>query len=163
MKKIWAIAIVFFCASTLFAQTAYYKGEWRTVNKNELFTGIFRVKIKDQSVVTGKLIWVYHATDSSSAELMRLYKDKKGKVAMEIVEGVYNPNTGDIYWEGIDKKDPQQIIGTDKYTLKLSADKRVIYGTTDSNGAKDGLFYGRRMDYKTGAKLFAALRRKIKG
>jgi hypothetical protein len=163
MKKILALIIVFFYASPLFAQTAYYKGEWRTVNKDELFTGIFRVKIKDQSVVTGKLIWVYHATDSSSAELMQLYKGKKGKVAMEIVEGVYNPVTGDIYWEGTSKKDPQQIIGTDKYTLKLSGDRQVMYGKTDSNGADNGLFYGRRMNYKTGAKLFAALRKKIKG
>lgn len=162
MKKIIVLALFCFCAATLFAQTAYYKGEWTVVNKNELFTGIFRVKIKNQSTVTGKLIWVYHSTDSSSTEMLEIYKGKKGKVAMEIVEGTYNPVTGDIYWEGIKKIDPSYIIGTDKYTLKLSADKRVIYGKTDSNGANDGMFYGRRMNYKTGAKMFAALRRKIK-
>lgn len=162
MKRLILLLAVLFSTYALQAQTSYYKGEWTCAGKTDRFSGIFQVRIKADGRVTGKLVWVYHAVDSNDAEMVAMYKGKRGKVGMEYVSGTFNPATNDIYFEGTKKNDPQQIIGTDKYTLKLSADRRTIYGKTDSNGNNDGLFYGRRMSYKNGAQQFATLQKKIR-
>ena len=160
-KTLFALAIILSFTS-LRAQTSYYAGEWTVVNKQELFKCVMQLRIKNKTTVTAKLIWTYLSTDSTSAELMDIYQGKKGKRGMEIVEGTYDKATNDIYFTGVKKIDPHNVIGLDKYTLKLSADKKAIYGKTDSNGQDNGLFYAHRMDQKTGKKRFYTLRKQIR-
>ncbi len=151
-----------FFSSALSAQVLYFKGEWTKVNTTELFTGIFRIEIKDGAVVTGELLWTYLAADSSDANMVEYYKGKKGKKAIEFVEGTYDAATSDIYFEGRKKNDPSEVIGEDKYSLKFSANKMVLYGMTDSNGQKNGLFYAAKANTAVAAQEFAAAKRKIK-
>lgn len=162
MKRIILLSLQLILSATLFAQTNYYKGEWTCAEKADLFTGIFQITIKNGNAVTGKLIWTFRAVDKGAADMLEMYKGKKGKMGMEYVKGSFDNSTNSIYFEGIKKKDPQMVIGMDKYTLKLSKDKKVIYGKTDSNGENNGLFYGIKMNRKKGAKEFIILRRKIR-
>ena len=142
MKKIIATGLFCFILQFLQAQVTYYKGEWTEVNSGLLFGGIFKLDMTNKDEIKGELIWTYLVADSSDQTLIDQYKDKKGRRGIEYVSGTFNPLTNDLHFEGKEKKDPSAIIGLDKYTLKLSSDKRMIYGKTDSNGKNNGLFYG---------------------
>lgn len=162
MKKL--LLLTFFCLAMFpaIAQVAYYKGEWTMVDKHDLFTGIFKIEIKNDGTVTGQLAWTYLETDSTDDFMLTSYKGKKGKQGLEFVEGKYAPSTHDIYFEGKDKSDPYEILGLDKYTLKYSADKQVIYGTTATEGTNKGLFYAIKMNNAAGAAAFNAAKMKVK-
>ena len=132
------------------------------VDKHDLFTGIFKIEIKNDGTVNGQLTWTYLATDSTDDFMVSSYKGKKGKQGLEFVEGKYVPSTHDIHFEGKDKNDPYQLLGLDKYTLKYSADKQVIYGTTATNGTNKGLFYAIKMNNAAGEAAFNTERSKMK-
>ena len=161
MKRILILAAVFFISYNSNAQS-YFKGEWTKLNKNDLFTGIFKITIKNVGTVSGELLWTYLAIDSSDNFLKEHYKGKKGRSGIEYVVGTIDTKTNEIYFEGKSKDDPNDILGLDKYSLKLSANKKVLYGKTDSNGGKDGMFYGIKMNAAAGAKEFNAIRSKMK-
>ena len=154
MKKIIATGLFCFILQFLQAQVLYYKGEWTEVNSGVLFAGIFKLDIVNKVEVKGELLWTYLAADSADGTMIDQYKDKKGSWGIEYVSGAFNPVTNDLYVEGKEKKDPFAVIGLDKYTLKLSSDKRVIYGKTDSNGKNNGLFYSYKISTAQGIKLF---------
>jgi len=161
MKRI----IILCCLSCLFAtgkaQTSYYKGEWTTLNSPELFTGIFRITIDKNNAVSGILVWTYIAIDSSKSDLVDLYKGKKGKKGIEYVQGTYDPANREILFEGYKKDDPFDVIGTDKYTLKLSSDRNVLYGTTYHNGGNDAYFYAVKTDRSLAEKQINEVRRTL--
>ena len=161
MKKIIVSIAVLLFSYAVSSQVLYFKGEWTKVNTTELFTSICRIEIKDGQV-SGELLWTYLAADSSDAAMVEYYKGKKGKKGIEFIEGTYDAATGDIYFEGKSKTDPSEVIGEDKYTLKFSANKQVLYGITDSNGSKNGLFYAAKASTAVAAQEFAAAKRKIK-
>ena len=146
MKKI----LILFCCGSLaissLAQTSYYKGEWTTLNSTDLFTGIFKIDIGKDNTVSGTLVWTYISVDSSKSEMVDLYKGKKGKKGIEYVSGTYNPLTRDMSFEGNKKDDPDNVIGVDKYSLKLSTDRSTLYGTTNHGGTNDGFFLARKID-----------------
>lgn len=146
MKRILILAFLSFLFITGNAQTSYYKGEWTTVNSNMLFTGIFKITIDKTNSVSGTMVWTYLAVDSADAELVGIYKGKKGKKGIEYVKGDYYPSTQDMVFEGYNMVDPDLVIGTDRYQLKLSADRKVLYGTTSHGGKNDGYFYAAKMD-----------------
>ena len=162
MKKLLLASLLctaFYCSQ---AQVAYYKGEWTMVDKHDLFTGVFRLETKNDGRVNGQLIWLYLATDSSDNVMIDMYKGKKGRQGIEIVEGRYTPSTHDLYFKGEDKVDPYTILGLDEYSLKYSADKQVIYGTTATGGTNKGLFYAIKMNSAAGAAAFNAAKLKVK-
>lgn len=157
MKKwvlITLLSIITYCSN---AQLAYYKGEWTMIDQQDLFTGIFKISLKKDGTVSGQLVWTYQATDSTDNNTLALYKGKrKGTIGIENVEGHYTAATRSIYFEGIRKVDPDEVIGLDKYTLKLSNNKQVIYGTTATGGSNKGLFYAVKINNQTGEKEFNA-------
>lgn len=152
-----SILATLFCLSIqcLDAQAYYFKGEWTEVQSTIRFTGTFKITIRNNNLVSGELLWTFIAADSTSAENLSFYAGKKGRMGIEYVSGTYNPSTNDMYFEGTEKKDPYEIIGLDKYYLKLSYDKLVLHGKTDSNGKDNGLFYAARLTGTDGAKIFA--------
>lgn len=146
MKRILILAFLSFLFITGNAQTSYYKGEWTTVNSKMLFTGIFKITIDKQIAVSGTMVWTYLAVDSADAEMVEIYKGKKGKKGIEYVKGDYNTLTHDMVFEGYNMIDPDLVIGTDRYQLKLSSDSKVLYGTTSHGGKNDGYFYAVKVD-----------------
>lgn len=160
MKKAFLSLIVIFYLQNSFAQVSYYKGEWTQINHETIFSGLLKIDIKD-SLVTGEIIWMFAAIDSANNDLVKYYKDQKGKMGVEYVKGKYSPQTRDIQFEGISKTDPDLIIGMDKYLLKLSANSLVIYGRTLSNGDNNGLVYFYKADNMVGEKQFNMLKSKI--
>src|SRR5438270_5743142 len=133
------IPIMFLSVNHVKSQV-YYKGEWTKIGTEANFNGLLKLEIKD-SIVKGEIIWIFKAIDSADIELVKYYKGQKGKMGIEFVKGYYTFQTNDIRFEGDSKTDPEEILGLDKYLLKLSADKNVIYGRTFSNGENNGLVY----------------------
>ena len=162
MKKLLLLAFLALLLHNGDAQVLYFKGEWTALNKAELFTGIFKVQIKKDSRVKGELLWTFLATDNTNSDLRDHYKGKKGKRGIEFVEGIFTRETNDIFWEGKTKYDPADILGLDKYYLKLSADKKVLYGKTDYNGTGNGMFYALRVSAATARQTLAAAKRSLK-
>lgn len=144
----------------IFAQVTYYKGEWTKINSEDNFSGILKLDIKD-TALTGDIIWTFVAIDSNDDASVKYYKSQKGKTGIEYVKGSFFKKNSDIQFEGIEKKDPHMIIGLDKYLLKLSLNKMVIYGRTLSNGENNGLVYFYKIDKLIGEKEFNLLRTKL--
>ena len=162
MKQVLLIITLLFIVQCSFAQTSYYKGEWTTKNKYDLFTGIFKIEIKKDGTANAELLWIYQATDSSNQEMVNLYNGKKGKSGIEYATGNFAANTNDLYFEGKEKDDPHVILGVDKYHLKLAANKQAIYGYTETGGTNEGLLYAVKMNEAGGKKEFMAAKAKVK-
>jgi hypothetical protein len=162
MKKIILFFFLSMTIHTSFAQVFYYKGEWTMKNKQDLFTGIFKIGIKKDGKATGQFVWTYVAIDSTNSSLLDMYAGKKGMSGIEYAEGNFNAVTNDLFFEGISKDDPNLILGLDKYHLKFSAGKQAIYGITETEGTNEGLLFGLQLTKETGEKEFMAAKEKIK-
>lgn len=160
MKKILLSFALIFYLGNAFAQVTYYKGEWTKVNSEANFSAFLKLEIKD-SMAKGEIIWTFKAIDSADDVSIKYYKGQKGKMGIEYVKGIFSAKTYDIQFEGISKTDPDLIIGMDKYLLKLSLDRSVIYGRTLANGENNGLVYFYKVNSLTVAKEFNSLRSKI--
>ncbi|MFN8243816.1 MAG: hypothetical protein U0X40_07145 [Ferruginibacter sp.] len=146
MKKILFIALMLLAGNHLPAQTTYYRGEWSKAGSGERFTGLFAIRIKANGSVTGELLWKYLACDSTDKFQLTHYINKKGKTAIEIIDGTYDAERFEFAWRGTDKIDPYEIIDTDRYTIKISLDRKNIFGSSASHGTNNGYFYGVKTD-----------------
>ena len=162
MKKNNSVVILFFFMHSCFAQSTYYKGEWTVKDKTDLFTCLVKIDIKKDGTATGEFIWKYISIDSSNAELVELYKGKKNKTGIEYTAGTYNAASSYMYLETVKHSDPDMILGSTKYFIKLSAGKQILYGTTTNlNGEEPGLVCLVQIK-SSAAKVFNDLKRKIK-
>jgi hypothetical protein len=162
MKKIFVTLTLLLSLQCVFSQVSYYKGEWTTVNKNDLFTGIFKIGINAEGKVKAEIVWTYLAADSTNKDMVELYKSKKGRSGIEYAEGTFNPATNDFYFEGIKSDDPFTILGLDKYHIKLAAEKQAIYGTTETQGTNEGMLYAVKLEDAAGEKEFMDAKEKVK-
>lgn len=162
MKKIFVSLILLCCLQHVFSQVSYYKGEWTMVNKNDLFTGIFKIDITTDGSVKAEIVWTYLAVDSTSNELVEHYKGKKGKAGIEYAEGQFSAATNDFTFEGKKADDPFAILGLDKYHIKLAYNKQAIYGSTETQGTNEGLLYAIKLPDAVGKKEFNTAKAKIK-
>ena len=99
MKKLLlALSLILSVYLATAQKTMYFKGEWSRMNKADLFTGVFKITIDADNMVKGELLWTYLATDETDNAMVEHYKGKKGKQAIEFVEGTYTASTHDIYF-----------------------------------------------------------------
>jgi hypothetical protein len=164
MKKIFLSITLLLALQYVFSQASvsYYKGEWTMVNKQDLFTGIFKIGINANGEAKAEIIWTYLATDSTHKDLLEMYKGKKGRSGIEYAEGSFSAATNDFYFEGKRADDPAVILGLDKYHIKLAANKEAIYGTTETEGTNEGLLYAVKLNNKKGEKEFMASKALVK-
>ena len=162
MKQLFITPLLLFSINCCMAQASYFKGEWTLVNKHDLFTGIFKIAVKKDGTAKAEIVWTYLAINSSSQELVEMYKGKKGKSGIEYLEGKFTAATNDFYFEGKEKEDPANILGLDKYHVKLSANKQAIYGTTETEGTNEGLLYAVKITNSAGKKEFLSAKAKVK-
>lgn len=162
MKKVVFIISLIFALQNSFAQTLYFSGEWSILNQHNLFTGLFKIEIKNDGTAKAELLWTYLATDSTSHDMLDLYKGKKRMSGIEYATGNFSEATNDLYLEGTEKNDPHVILGLDKYHLKLAANKQFIYGSTETEGTNEGLIYAVKLNNTAGEKEFKAAKAKLK-
>lgn len=162
MKQFVLIFSLLCTWQTVLSQTNYYKGEWTRVNKHELFTGIFKIDITNDGKAQAELVWTILAADSTSRYYIDYYNGKKGKSGIEYAEGFFSAVTNDLYLAGKEKDDPYLILGLDKYHLKLSSNKQVLYGTTETEGTNEGLFYAAKLNNESGVKAFLTAKTTVK-
>ena len=162
MKKIFITILLLLSLQYGFSQVSYYKGEWTTLNKQDLFTGIFKIGMNAEGKVKAEIIWTYLATDSTNKDLVEMYKGKKGRMGIEYAEGYFSASTNDFNFEGKRSDDPFVILGLDKYHIKRSADKQVIYGTTETQGTNEGMLYAVKLSSTVAEKTFMAAKARVK-
>ena len=163
MKKLlFALALSLFILTVNAQKTMYFKGDWTRLNKTDLFTGIIKITIGAKNKVKGEILWIYLATDESDNFMVEHYKGKKGMQAIEFVEGTYSSSTHDMYFEGKNKTDPNDIISIDKYSLKLSTDKKVLYGQSSNGVPTEGMLYAVQVDGRSVSQQLAAAKVKLK-
>ena len=162
MKKLFVSVTLLCSLQYSFSQVSYYKGEWTAVNKQDLFTGVFKIGRNAEGKVKAQFIWTYLRIDSANKDLMDMYKGKKGRSGIEYAEGYFSASTNDFNLEGKRKVDPFTILGLDKYHIKFFADKQAIYGTTETQGTNEGLLYAVKLSNATGKKIFMAAKAKVK-
>ena len=162
MKQFVLIFSLLCTWQTVLSQTTYYKGEWTRVNKHELFTGIFKIDITNDGKAQAELVWTILAADSTSRYYLDYYNGKKGKSGIEYAEGLFSAVTNDLYLAGKEKDDPYLILGLDKYHLKLASNKQVLYGTTETEGTNEGLYYAIKLNNESGVKAFMTAKTTVK-
>lgn len=106
--------------------------------KNSLddYLGQADLEIKENAV-TGKIVWTIIKLDPRNSAL----KMKMSSTAIEFISGTYDLVDHKLSFQGMSKKDPDNIIGLDVYKLILSSDNNVN-GTTRGSGTWDGLIKG---------------------
>jgi hypothetical protein len=164
MKKIFLSVTLLLALQCGFSQAAvsFYKGEWTMVNKQDLFTGIFKISMDAEGKTSAEMIWTYLATDSTNKEFVAMYAGKKGRSGIEYAVGSFSATTNDFIFEGQKADDPALILGLDKYHIKLSANKQAIYGTTETQGTNEGLLYAIKLNTANGEKEFTAAKARVK-
>jgi hypothetical protein len=65
---------------------------------------------------------------------------KLGMTGVELVRGNYYANSGTFILEGYEKKDPNGILGLDKYRLVVSDHRRTMGGVTRHHDAWNSQF-----------------------
>lgn len=164
MKHSFLPVVFLLLIQTGFSQVSvsYYKGEWTEAKKHTLFTCIFKLSIFAGGEAKAETVWTYQAIDSANNELKELYSGKKGKSGIAFAEGTYSEPTNDLYLEDKNTEDPASILGFDRYHLKLTPGKKVIYGKTEGAGANEGLMFAAKLDNKTGEIEFMKARARVK-
>lgn len=162
MKKQFIVFILILVGLCSQAQVAYFKGEWTTENKSDLFTCISKFEINDKEV-KAEFVWTYLAIDSTDNVMIEMYNNKKGKTGIEYANGTYNPVTGDIKLKATELDDPNVILGMTIYNIKYAADKKAIYGTTTGIGYDNpGLFFAMVLEKSKGEKEFITFKKSVK-
>ncbi len=162
MKQISLALALLFIINGSNAQTFYYKGEWTTINKSSFFTGFLKLDIKKDGSAMAEFVWTYWAIDSLKQDLIDMYNGKKGKSGIEYAEGSFMSATNDFELTGKTLDDPNVILGNDVYHLKLSESKDVLYGSTETEGTNEGIFFAIKLNNKKGEKEFLAAKAKVK-
>jgi hypothetical protein len=160
MKK---IVLFFFLLLPLisFSQTtAFYKGEWSVPGKQDLFSCTCKVIYGQNGNADIEFIWTYKAIDSSDDVMIRLYENKKGLSGVELASGHYDKHTHDLEVTGYSLQDPYVILAMAKYSLKVSPDKNLLYGTTsDLEDRSNGVFAAVKVNMTD--KQYNDLRKKV--
>ena len=161
MKKTLILSLLITLHFFAFSQTSYYKGEWTMESNNSNFGCLIKIDVGNDNTISGEIYWTYLIGDSTNEESIKFYQNKKGKSGIEFIAGNFKPEFNDIYWEGVSKTDPYLVVGLDKYYLKWSPDKQVIYGKTWSNGRDNGMMYAIKIKPKHAKKMIKNLKTQI--
>jgi hypothetical protein len=162
MKNIFVVALLFSIIPNCMAQPSFYSGEWTVRNTNTLYTCICKIDTNPDGKTYGEIIWTFKAIDKNNPAMIEYYKDKTGKKGIEIVSGNYLSDSRDMYLQTINMIDPDTVLGSTLYYLKLSVDKNTIYGgTTNPNGEQPGSFYA-ILDKKITQKQFDVIKSNVK-
>ena len=118
---------------TSIGQTKHFDGTWTKISTTYAFDFDLILKEKVSNQVEGYFIWKVVNYDEYNIQSKEYYENKIGLTGKEYVIGTYNPFEDEYLLKGYKKEDPNAIIGTDIYRLKVDENGN-IGGTTNANG-----------------------------
>jgi hypothetical protein len=156
---------IFFFLAGLFplfvcSQANYYKGEWSRAGTSYNYSAFLKLTIRG-NVAEGEIIWKLVSADSLNQESFKINQKKVSLSGIEEIKGSIGKKTSDLELAGVRTIDPDNMIGLDIYTLKISLDQRILFGKTFANGANNGCFYAVKQSGKTIAAEFEAAKIRI--
>jgi len=105
--------------SELIAQEKHFEGTWTMIGTTYVFEFDLYLKHDAKNNVAGHFDWKVVNYDKHSPASKDYYQPKLGTAAKEFVRGSFNPTTKEYYLKGYKKEDPNLIISTDIYRLKV--------------------------------------------
>jgi hypothetical protein len=160
MKTVFSIIICFFPLLAWCQTTNYYKGEWSRATTSYNYSAFLKLTIRG-NVAEGEIIWKLVSADSLDKESFKEMQKKLSLSGIEVIKGSFGKKTSDLELAGISTIDPDNLIGTDVYTLKISLDRKILFGKTNANGLNNGCFYAIKQSTKTIAAEFDAEKKRI--
>lgn len=116
-----------------------WQGRWSSP-EGYVFDFVLHLDEFADGTITGYLSWKFvQAPDNDG-----YYQHREGQEAIEFVEGK-SPEKGNVYFEGVRKDDPLEIISLDKYKLLFDETFNRFTGTTGHHGAWTGKIEGVRI------------------
>ena len=132
----------------LIAQEKHFQGTWTMIGTTYVFEFDLYLKQDVANNVAGHFDWKVIKYDEQSPSSKDYYQSKLGTTAKEFVRGTFNPKTKEYYLKGYKKEDPQMIISTDHYRLKLDENDDIggdskahntLKGRINGNAVKNDL------------------------
>ncbi len=114
-------------------QTQHFRGSWTRIGTNYLFDFDLHLEHGAGNQVQGHFDWKFVQYDETDEFSVSYYRNKIGATAKEYVKGTWNPTTRTYHLKGYKKDDPNAIIATDEYLLKLDSDGDIGGETKSHN------------------------------
>jgi hypothetical protein len=100
-----------------------WSGRW-TAPEGWLYEAAMTLRVAASGTVDGEINWTMRKSPRPADQ------KKLGMSGMELIRGTYHAASGAFVLEGYDKKDPNTILGLDKYRLIASDDRMTLAGVT---------------------------------
>jgi len=120
------------------AEQAELAGPWRgrwTAPEGWLYEAVMNLRVTASGATTGEINWTLRKSPRPAEQA------KLGMTGVELVRGNYFLNSGTLILEGYDKRDPNVVIGLDKYRLVVSGNRRTMGGVTGHHDAWTSQFF----------------------
>lgn len=100
-----------------------WHGRW-TAPEGWIYEAVMSLRVSGSGSVAGEINWTLRQSPRP------IDQAKLGMTGVELVRGTYFPVSGTLILEGYEKKDPNTILGLDKYRLVISDDNKTMGGIT---------------------------------
>jgi hypothetical protein len=111
-----------------------WPGRW-TAPEGWIYEAVISLQVSGSGATSGEINWTLRKSPRPAEQ------GKVGMTGVELVRGNYHANAGAFILEGYEKKDPNGILGLDKYRLVVSDNRRIIGGITRHHSAWTGQFF----------------------
>lgn len=119
------------------AEQAEIAGPWHgfwTAPEGWIYEAVINLRVSGSGATSGEINWTLRKSPRPAE------RGKLGMAGVELVRGNYYATSGTLILEGYEKKDPNGIIGLDKYRLVVSDTRRTMGGITRHHNAWNSQF-----------------------
>jgi len=123
--------------SVLATEQAELAGPWQgrwTAPEGWIYEAVINLQVGGSGATSGEINWTLRKSPRPAEQ------GKVGMTGVELVRGNYYANVGAFILEGYEKKDPNGILGLDKYRLVVSDNRKTMGGITRHHNAWTGQF-----------------------
>ena len=111
-----------------------WRGQW-TASEGWLYEAVMTLRVTMAGAVSGEINWTLRKSARPAEQA------KVGMSGVELVRGNYFANSSTLILEGYDKRDPNGVIGLDKYRLVVSGNRRTMGGVTGHHDTWNSQFF----------------------
>jgi hypothetical protein len=111
-----------------------WHGRW-TAPEGWIYEAVISLRVSGSGATSGEINWTLRKSPRPAEQ------GKVGMTGVELVRGNYYANAGTLILEGYEKKDPNGILGLDKYRLVVSDSYRTMGGITRHHNAWNSQFF----------------------
>jgi hypothetical protein len=122
------------------ADRAALAGPWRGLWSSDThdYDALIMLNVSADGQVAGTINWTLRKSPRPD------YQNKIGLTGVEHVRGTFNPNSSLLSFDGYRLDDPNKILGTDKYRLVVSENRKTTGGITWDHGSWAGRIFLKR-------------------